>query len=187
MGGTTSPDIAAREKGAVTGAGSRAAGLLCARCSAALEGLPASPFTSLGLGYGVGGPTAWGRGVRLGTKPRGPAQTPCGRGRAPGLSGWDARLPTRPGGWFIADGGPGSPEAASAHGCEPTCSLSLSESWTACVPSALALASARLLIALDRNGESHVLQHQSHSALPSLGQGPRRDPGRSSASAGSSE
>lgn len=56
MGGTTSPDIAARERerGAVTGAGARAAGLLCALWSVAPAGLPGSPVTCRGLGHGAG-------------------------------------------------------------------------------------------------------------------------------------
>lgn len=43
-----------RERGAVTGAGARAAGLLCALWSVAPAGLPSSPVTCRGLGHGAG-------------------------------------------------------------------------------------------------------------------------------------
>lgn len=127
MGGTTSPDIAARERERSRYRGRRAGGRPSLR---ALVGGASGSAQLTGNLPGArsrrGAPTACaGRGE--GTKPCGPAQTSCGRGRAPGPSGADARLPARPGGWFTVARGPGSPEAASAHTCGPTCAPSLAK------------------------------------------------------------
>lgn len=127
MGGTTSPDIAARERGAVRYWGRLAGGRPSLRAPLGGAGGRArlagnQPAARLRRGGGAAGDQAvWHCSDFLWQE-----------GRAPGLSGWDAGLPTRPGGWLRADGGPGSPEAAAAHACEPT-SLSLGESWAASV------------------------------------------------------
>lgn len=129
MGGTTSPDIAARERERERSRyrGRRAGGRPSLRALVGGAGGSARLAGNLpGARSRRGAPTACaGRGE--GTKPCGPAQTSCGRGRAPGPSGADARLPARPGGWFTVAGGPGSPEAASAHTCGPTCAPSLAK------------------------------------------------------------
>lgn len=103
---------------------------------------------------------------------------------------WGGRQASRASRWLVHSGWrPGLPRGRLCPHLWTDLRSLPGESGTACLslPSALALASALLLIALHRNGESPVLRRESHSAPPSRGQGPRRDTGHGSAWAGSPE
>lgn len=129
MGGTTSPDIAARERGQVRGTPHQARGASLGfgqRDSGFAQPSTNQPWARLRA------PTSWGGGARGDRPPPGssPQRPHVAKGKASGLLRAKGLPPTHLGGWLLTDRGPGPPRPPlSTEARQPGHSCDASRGW----------------------------------------------------------